>query len=70
MASQYSNNVKIVTSGNTGDGNTITGLQIFGSAGAGKNPAVVFHGTVHAREWIVAMVSVVFLSYSTRRKTG
>ncbi|KAF5131381.1 Metallocarboxypeptidase A-like protein [Metarhizium anisopliae] len=55
IASQYPGNVKSVTSGATGDGNTITGLHIFGSSGGGKKPAVVFHGTVHAREWIVAM---------------
>lgn len=57
MAAQYSSNVKVVTSGTTGEGNTITGLHIFGSSGGGAKPAVVFHGTVHAREWIVAMVS-------------
>ncbi|OAQ65367.1 carboxypeptidase [Pochonia chlamydosporia 170] len=55
MAAQYSSNVKVVTSGTTGEGNTITGLHIFGSSGGGAKPAVVFHGTVHAREWIVAM---------------
>ncbi|KHN93718.1 carboxypeptidase [Metarhizium album ARSEF 1941] len=55
IAAQYSGNVKSVTSGTTGDGNNITGLHIFGSSGGGKKPAVVFHGTVHAREWIVAM---------------
>jgi hypothetical protein len=59
MASQYPSNAKVVTSGTTSSGNTITGLQIFGAGGGGKNPAVVFHGTVHAREWIVAMVSSV-----------
>ncbi|TWU74871.1 hypothetical protein ED733_002758 [Metarhizium rileyi] len=55
IASQYSSNAKIVTSGATGDGGNITGLHIFGRNGGGKKPAVVFHGTVHAREWIVAM---------------
>ncbi|KAK2616658.1 hypothetical protein QQS21_000481 [Conoideocrella luteorostrata] len=55
MASKYSSNVKVITSGNSGAGSPITGLHIFGSGGAGKKPAVVFHGTVHAREWIVAM---------------
>lgn len=55
IASKYSSNVKVITSGNSGAGSPITGLHIFGSGGAGKKPAVVFHGTVHAREWIVAM---------------
>lgn len=57
LAAQYSQNVKVVTSGKSLQGNTITGLQIFGSSGGGKKPAVVFHGTVHAREWIASMVN-------------
>ncbi|KAJ2965442.1 hypothetical protein NQ176_g10612 [Zarea fungicola] len=56
LATQYPKNSKIVTSGNSLQGNPITGLHIFGSSGGGKKPAVVFHGTVHAREWIATMV--------------
>ncbi|KAJ6781181.1 hypothetical protein PWT90_05958 [Aphanocladium album] len=56
LASQYSKNAKVVSSGNTLQGNPITGLHIFGSSGGGKKPAVVIHGTVHAREWIASMV--------------
>ncbi|KAG6130276.1 hypothetical protein E4U35_002016 [Claviceps purpurea] len=58
LASQYSQNAKIVTSGKTLQGEPITGLHIFGRASSSgeKKPAVVFHGTVHAREWIASMV--------------
>jgi murein tripeptide amidase MpaA len=31
------------------------GLHLYGADGPGK-PAVLYHGTVHAREWITAMV--------------
>ena len=32
---------------------------MWGAGGPGK-PAVLWHGTVHAREWIVAPVSTTF----------
>ncbi|KAM3550405.1 hypothetical protein MY1884_008268 [Beauveria asiatica] len=62
LASQYSKNAKVITSGNTLQGNPITGLQLFGSSGGGKKPAVVLHGTVHAREWIASMVVEYFIN--------
>lgn len=33
------------------------GVHFWGADGPGKRPAVVYHGTVHAREWITAPVS-------------
>lgn len=57
LVAKYPNNAALATSGSSLQGNTITGIQIFGSSGAGVKPAVVFHGTVHAREWITTMVS-------------
>lgn len=54
LVSQHTSNAEIVTSGTSGDGNTITGVHLWGKA-KGK-PAIVFHGTVHAREWIASMV--------------
>lgn len=56
LASQYPKNAEVVSSGTTLQGNSIQGLHIFGSSGGGKKPAVVIHGTVHAREWIASMV--------------
>lgn len=46
-----------MTSGKSLQGNAITGIHFWGSAGKGKKPAIVLHGTVHAREWIASMVS-------------
>ncbi|OAA54702.1 carboxypeptidase A1 precursor [Cordyceps fumosorosea ARSEF 2679] len=62
MASTYPKNSKVVTSGNSLQGNPITGLHIFGSSGGGQKPAIVFHGTVHAREWIASMVIEYFIN--------
>ncbi|KAG6015510.1 hypothetical protein E4U43_005169 [Claviceps pusilla] len=58
LAAQHPHNAKIVTSGRSLQGEPITGLHIFGHTGGArqKKPAVVFHGTVHAREWIASMV--------------
>lgn len=56
LQAKYPSNSEIVTSGKSAAGNAITGLHIYGKGGKGK-PAVVFHGTVHAREWIGTMVN-------------
>ncbi|KAG8753833.1 hypothetical protein FRC11_007105 [Ceratobasidium sp. 423] len=57
LAATFPNNAKVVTSGTSYEGRTITGINIFGSSGSGTKPAVIFHGTVHAREWIATMVT-------------
>lgn len=57
LQAQFSTKSEIVTSGETYEGENITGLHFYGSSGGGTNPAVVFHGSVHAREWITSMVS-------------
>ncbi|CAE7070437.1 unnamed protein product [Rhizoctonia solani] len=57
LASTFPNNAKVVTSGTSYEGRTITGINIFGSSGSGTKPAVIFHGTVHAREWIGTLVT-------------
>ncbi|KAJ9148825.1 Zinc carboxypeptidase [Coniochaeta hoffmannii] len=56
-------NAEIVTAGNSLQGNAITGIHFWGSSGKGVKPAVVFHGTVHAREWISTMV-VEYFAYN------
>ncbi|GAB1317997.1 hypothetical protein MFIFM68171_08207 [Madurella fahalii] len=58
----YPTQSEVVTSGNSLNGRPITGIHFWGSSGKGK-PAVVFHGTVHAREWITTMV-VEYLAYN------
>lgn len=56
LVTAYPSHAEIVTSGSSTSGNTITGIHIYGSGGKGSKPAVLFHGTVHAREWITTMV--------------
>lgn len=55
LAAKYPSNVEVVTSGTSLQGNAITGVHLYGTS-KGTKPAVVFHGTVHAREWITTMV--------------
>lgn len=38
----------------------MTGIHIWGSGGKGSKPAVLIHGTVHAREWITTMTTEYF----------
>ncbi|KAK6215788.1 zinc carboxypeptidase [Colletotrichum tabaci] len=57
LVASYPNNAAIITSGKSLQGNTITGIHIHGTASKGVRPAVVFHSTVHAREWISTMAN-------------
>ncbi|CAK7205308.1 hypothetical protein SEUCBS139899_008077 [Sporothrix eucalyptigena] len=69
LQTRHANNTEIVSSGLSLDGRNLTGLRIFGSGGGQtKRPAVVFHGTVHAREWIATMV-VEYLAYNLAEAT-
>lgn len=52
----YPSNSEIVTIGDSLQGRPITGIHFYGTGLKNTNPAVVFHGTVHAREWITTMV--------------
>ncbi|KAJ2967131.1 hypothetical protein NQ176_g9814 [Zarea fungicola] len=62
LQASYPANSAIVSSGTSTQGNTITGIHFYGNGGKGK-PAVIFHGTVHAREWISTMVNE-YLAYA------
>lgn len=53
----FPNNSEIVSSGTSFEGRDIYGLHLWGGEGPGK-PAVLYHGTVHAREWIAAPVCI------------
>lgn len=52
----FTSNSAIITAGTSVQGRALTGIQIWGSGGRGSKPAIVIHGTVHAREWISTMV--------------
>ncbi|KXH53054.1 zinc carboxypeptidase [Colletotrichum nymphaeae SA-01] len=51
----FPGNSELVYSGRSFENRTIHGIHLFGDEGPGK-PAVLYHGTVHAREWIAAPV--------------
>jgi hypothetical protein len=57
LQTQFPSNARVVTSGTSLQGRAITGIQLYGSSGGGARPGIIFHGTVHAREWITTMVS-------------
>ena len=57
LQASYPTRSEIVIAGNSGQGRPITGIHFYGSGGKGSKPAIVFHGTVHAREWITTMVT-------------
>lgn len=49
-------NSELFVAGESLEGRPIQGIHLWGSEGPGVKPAIVWHGTVHAREWIVAPV--------------
>lgn len=59
----YPNNSKVIDSGRSYQNRKIFGLHLYGEDGPGK-PAVLYHGTVHAREWIAAPVSHALISFA------
>jgi hypothetical protein len=56
LAAAYPGNSEVVVSGKSSQGRDIKGIHIWGAGGKGSQKAVVWHGTVHAREWITTMV--------------
>ena len=55
LHASFPNQSEWVSSGTSYEGRDIYGLHLWGVHGPGK-PAVLYHGTVHAREWISAPV--------------
>jgi murein tripeptide amidase MpaA len=63
LQAAFPSNSEIIVSGKSSQGRPITGIHLYGSSGKNNKPAIVWHGTVHAREWITTMV-VEYLTYS------
>ena len=61
LAATYPSNAEVVTIGSSLQGRPITGIHFYGTGLKGQRPAVVLHGTVHAREWITTMVCLIYL---------
>ncbi|KZM18637.1 metallocarboxypeptidase [Ascochyta rabiei] len=53
LQESFPENSNWTSSGTSYEGRDIYGIHMWGADGPGK-PAVLWHGTVHAREWIVA----------------
>ena len=51
----FPDNSELISSGTSYEGRDLFGIHLWGDAGPGK-PAVLYHGTVHAREWITTLV--------------
>jgi murein tripeptide amidase MpaA len=66
LVAAYPSNSEVVSAGKSVEGRDIKGIHIWGSGGKGSQKAVVWHGTVHAREWITTMVRIHFLSCNAR----
>ena len=56
LAQLYPHNTQIFSIGDSVEGRPLVGMRIFRNQDEHK-PAVVFHGTTHAREWISPAVS-------------
>lgn len=56
LQASFPSNSELFTVGTSVEGRTIRGIRLWGTAKGKK--AVVWHGTVHAREWLVAPVSL------------
>lgn len=54
----FPDNSKLFTIGKSYEGRDISGIHLWGAGGPGSRPAVYWHATVHAREWIATMVGV------------
>lgn len=51
----FTSQSEVINIGTSVQGRPLSGIHIWGSGGKGSKPAVLFHGTVHAREWISTM---------------
>ena len=69
LSAAYPSNSEIISAGKSLNGRDITGIHIWGSGGKGSQKAVVWHGTVHAREWITTMV-VEYAAYQLLTSTN
>ncbi|KAI3323651.1 hypothetical protein HD806DRAFT_543878 [Xylariaceae sp. AK1471] len=57
----FPGNSEIISSGYSYENRSLYGIHLWGAGGPGK-PAVLYHGTVHAREWISASTTE-YLTY-------
>lgn len=63
LVAGFPNNAQRFTAGSSFENREIFGVKLFGNGTSTNKPALVWHGTVHAREWISTM-TVEFLAAS------
>ncbi|KAM3414343.1 hypothetical protein BST61_g10990 [Cercospora zeina] len=63
LVAGFPNNAQRFTVGSSFENREIFGVKLFGNGTAINKPALIWHGTVHAREWISTM-TVEFLAAS------
>ena len=56
LQAKFPNNSETISSGTSYEGRDLFGIHLWGKDGKDSKPAVLWHGTVHAREWITSMV--------------
>ncbi|KAJ8132919.1 hypothetical protein O1611_g705 [Lasiodiplodia mahajangana] len=57
----FPDNSELISSGYSYENRSLQGIHLWGAGGPGK-PAVLYHGTVHAREWI-STATAEYLAY-------
>ncbi|CAF3469817.1 unnamed protein product [Fusarium graminearum] len=55
LQSSFSKNSEVFSTGKSVEGRDVQGIHLWGKSGKGKKPAIIWHGNVHAREWISSM---------------
>jgi murein tripeptide amidase MpaA len=66
LSEEYAPLTRLFSAGKSFERRNISGIHLFGKSGPGKKPAIVFLGTIHAREWITSMVTE-YIAYSLLR---
>jgi carboxypeptidase A4 len=69
LAAAYPSNAEVFVAGKSLEGRDIQGIHIWGSGGKGSKKGVVWHSTVHAREWITTM-TVEYAAYQLLTSTN
>ena len=69
LAAAYPANSEVFSAGKSNQGRDLLGIHIWGAGGKDSKKGVVWHGTVHAREWITTMV-VEYAAYTLLTSTA
>ncbi|KAF4122341.1 Zn pept [Geosmithia morbida] len=62
LVAAFPGNSETFVAGQSVEDRPLKGIHLYGAGGPGTKPAIVWHGTVHAREWITT-VTVEYLAY-------